>query len=81
MSPHLEPVRGMVNRVLRQRALAVETRSRVHDGLSAAIIEFLVKLQSNLNTIDGVFIAPSVFTSCPISQNPSLQSKCNKISI
>ena len=69
MSPHLEPVRGMLSRVLRQRVLQVETRSRLHDGDAMLVVEFLVRLHSSLNRLcpEGVFIPPSVFTSCPVN--------------
>ena len=70
LSCQVEPTRGMLARVLRQRVLNVETKTRIYDGEMNLIVDFLIKLQSYLNRMEGVLVTPSVFSSCPITTNP-----------
>ena len=69
---HVEPVRGFLGRYLRQKLLAVEVQTRMHDGEMSAVIEWVVKVHIHLNKFleahssSEATLGPKHFLTCPM---------------
>ena len=74
LTPHAEPLRGLVGRCLRQRLLTIEAKTRMLDGEMSAAVDWVAKIHLHLNKIleshasgDAV-LSPTLFMDCPIGK-------------
>ena len=57
LTPHAEPLRGLVGRCLRQRLLTIEAKTRMLDGEMSAAVDWVAKIHLHLNT----FVSQEIF--------------------
>ena len=74
LTPHAEPLRGLVGRCLRQRLLTIEAKTRMLDGEMSAAVDWVAKIHLHLNKIleshasgDAV-LSPILYMNCPIGK-------------
>lgn len=85
LTPHAEPLRGLVGRCLRQRLLSIEAKTRMLDGEMSAAVDWVAKIHLHLNKIleahasGDILLSPVLFMDCPIGHEEGPEAQGDQV--